>query len=50
MKKYYSQPELEIREYAYFQSVHTLDTSDPEGSGSNGDNGLDDDDKYDIFG
>lgn len=49
MKKYYSQPEVEIREYAYFQCVHTLDTSDPEGSGSNGDNGLDNDDEYDIF-
>ena len=46
----YSQPEIEVREYKYFQSVHTLDTSDPEGSDSNKDNGLDNDDKYDIFG
>ncbi len=51
MKKYYSQPEIEVRSYSSVQGyVLTIDTSDPEGSGSNTDNGLDNDDKYDIFG
>lgn len=47
MKKYYSQPEVEIREYTFVQSVHTLDTSTPE---TEKNNGLEDDDLYDIFG
>ncbi len=52
MKKYYSQPEVEIRQYYSVQgSVLTLDTSTPEtGDNANGGNGLEDDDLYDIFG
>lgn len=51
MRKYYSQPEINIRPYSSVQGiVLTIDTSDPEGSGSNTDNGLDNDDEYDIFG
>ncbi len=50
MKKYYSQPEVEIREYTFVQSVHTLDTSTPETGDDKGNNGLEDDDLYDIFG
>lgn len=47
MKKYYSEPELEIRSYTLCQGT-VLTTSTPEiGDGSGTD--LGDDDKYDVF-
>lgn len=47
MRKYYSEPELEIREYSVLQGK-VLTASYPE-NGDNNNNSLYDDDKYDIF-
>lgn len=46
MKKFYTEPEVEIREYLYAQGS-VLTTSQPE---VDTDNSLTDDDEYDIFG
>lgn len=45
MKKYYTQPELEIRKYVFIEGS-VLTTSQPE---VDTDNNLNDDDEYDIF-
>lgn len=48
MKKYYSEPELEIRNYALFQGdVLTVSTPEVGGGGENPD--LNDGDDYDPF-
>lgn len=46
MKKFYSEPELEIREYAFVKGS-VLTTSTPE---VDTENNLNDDDLFDIFG
>lgn len=46
MKKYYSEPELEIRKYEFVEGS-VLTASQPE---TDTDNNLNDDDEYDIFG
>ena len=46
MKKIYSEPELEIREYTLFKGEIFTDPSFPEGDNHD----LGDDDEYDIFG
>ncbi|MFR5874859.1 MAG: hypothetical protein ACLUFN_00055 [Eubacterium sp.] len=48
MRKFYSEPELEIRKYSVIQG-NVLTASYPEAGGSDGDNTLDDDDLHDIF-
>jgi hypothetical protein len=49
MRKFYLEPELEIREYSFFQGK-VLTTSYPEtGSGSDGSD-LFDGDNYNVFG
>lgn len=45
MKKFYSEPELEIREYSYVEGS-VLTASQP---GTDTDNSLENDDIYDIF-
>lgn len=45
MKKFYSEPELEIREYSYVEGL-VLTASQP---GTDTDNSLENDDIYDIF-
>lgn len=49
MRKYYSEPELEIRKYSFVQGK-VLTTSYPETGGSDGGHSLEDGDDYDIFG
>lgn len=49
MKKYYSEPELEVRNYSLFQGT-VLTVSTPEtGGGNESDRDLTDDDVYDPF-
>lgn len=49
MKKYYSQPELEIRRYALAQSEYVT-TSDLDDNIIDNGNDLNKDDKYEYFG
>lgn len=48
MRKYYSEPELEIRNYSLFQGT-VLTTSTPESGDGNEEVDLGDDDVYDPF-
>lgn len=49
MRKFYLEPELEIRKFAIIQGK-VLTTSTPETGGNNKDNTLNDDDEFNIFG
>lgn len=48
MRKYYSEPEIEIRKYSLFQG-DVLTVSTPEIGGGNESPDLGDDDEYDPF-